>query len=993
MAQRPVLDLNNLSPYEFQELCAAVLFKHYSPVIEPFGTPGADGGVDILHAAPPRSYDELFDHAFSFQDKKEKKSTWVFQCKYTAVLTQAKQANQIKAYWKKEVDTWKKNNYSRDGIEPTHLVLMTNAFLTPAVRKDLKKNIPKKICFEIWDGAKISAFVLGDRVLTLNFIRFTQPSIFPAVASQVLRELLTDESVAQKKSPPVPKGKPRKNNRTSVPKSNKPLKVTRAKINELVQVEAKFTEANNSILMSLKNDLTREDTPKDWVNVKLLANTTGFITVDPHEIEKVFKILKDQSARLVYWQKYLAEKTSKGVEIISFQCQPEYAEYFSDVLNKAFFVTKTALYSHDEIDQAFKKFESRICRLIDARSFTEAEEALKKFIKGREVYLDLKKKTPNVFYPGSRKFGYSTFGWTFLSRWEHIYENIIDYFLQQKTPDNIMDAIIYAPFGLATTALTDKQVPDVIQNELQVSGVIYRALYQKSPDRLPQYFRYIDSVIKSFKALEYSMDSIDDAKWALEVCKVLTRYLANHLIYALKGDEKLSSQTIINFMYSVLSFRLDRIRDVTNYEESYKVSQQTNKEISSIRTEVDFAIATYVWFASGYTTKHFYLDKSLEILKGMPLPDALEIYNKSKEDKSFGWHQWWFNPDTEQVYSRHVDHEVFETLILRLRIGNATPENLSHWDYLQSRSIDDILARVNHENTKIEKLGIPTVNTEEQLEALIRESKKIAKDRFDDRTRSIKELDEIKITFIKNDFKTELAKSAAPEELFISKIDPTLKAPKYWFAGQYSIHDKVWFVKDSGPSHYSVSTFGSGWAEQINRHKLSAVAKTAISKAKKQKYDLTSYETVLTQIKDLSGDKFLVLTSGHIVSWHIESRHVQNEYQINPKGDSKQGRDGKLGNIDRYHCYELKRGDILVIPKSSFVWRTAKACNEPAIELIDPNSPTGIDIKKRNPDMDLEMKVLVEAREVGLVDFTGDWKDCSFYSLKNTPEGKDQLCY
>lgn len=986
MAQRPVLDLNNLSPYEFQELCAAVLFKHFSPVIEPFGTPGADGGVDILQAAPPRSYDELFDHAFSFQDKKERKSTWVFQCKYTAVVTQAKQAQQIKAYWKKEVNTWKANKYSRDGIEPTHLVLMTNAFLTPTVRKALKKDIPKKIHFEIWDGAKISAFLLGDRVLTLNFIRFTQPSIFPAVASQVLRELLSHDNAEQKRTPTSSKGKRGVSNHSSAPNSNEPVKVTRIKIKELVQVEAKFTEANNSILMSLKNDLTREDTPKDWVDVKLKSKATGFVTVDPHEIEKVFKIVKDQSARLGYWQKYLGEKTTKGVEIINFQCQPEYAEYLSDILNKAFFVTKTELYSHDDIDQAFKRFESRICGLIDSRSFTEAEEALRKFIKGREAYLDIKKKTPNVFYPGSRKFGYSTYGWTFLSRWEHIYENIIDYFLQQKTPDNVLDTIIYAPFGLATTALSDKQVPDVIQNELQVSGIIYRALSQKSPDRLPQYFRYLDSVVKRFKALEYSMDTLDDAKWALEVCKVLTRYLANYLIYALKGDEKLSTQTIINFMYSILSFRLDRIRDVTNFEESYQVSQKTNKEIASIRTELDFAVATYAWFASGHSTKHFYLDRSLEILKGMSLPDALEIYNKSKEDKSFGWHQWWFNPDTEQVYSRHVDHEVFETLVLRLRIGNATAENLSHWDSVQSRSIDDILARAKHENTKIQKLGIPTVITEEQLEALIRESQKIAKDRFDDRTRSIKELDEGKITFIKNDFKTELAKSAAPEEIFVNKVDPTLKAPKYWFAGQYSIHDKVWFVKDSGPSHYSVSTFGSGWAEQINRHKLSALAKTAISKAKKQKYDLASYEDILKQIKGLNGDKFLVLTAGHIVSWNIESRHVQHEYQINPNGESKHGRDGKLGDIDRYHCYELKRGDILVIPKSSFVWRTAKSCEEPVIELIDPKSPTGIDIKKRNPEMDLEMKVLVEAREVGLVDFTGDWKDCSFYSLKNASE-------
>lgn len=161
---------------------------------------------------------------------------------------------------------------------------------------------------------------------------------------------------------------------------------------------------------------------------------------------------------------------------------------------------------------------------------------------------------------------------------------------------------------------------------------------------------------------------------------------------------------------------------------------------------------------------------------------------------------------------------------------------------------------------------------------------------------------------------------------------------------------------------------GSGWAENIVTGRAHVLVIKAKEIATQTEYQSSDLRETLEHIRDSYDENYAVLLSPMTIPWNISSELILNEHQVTSGGEPRRaGRSGKLGRVDIFYNRFLKRGEILVVPKMAFSWVIKEKSRAPKITMIEEGSDEAKQLKEKNPDIDLGIKVLVFAREEGVM--------------------------
>jgi len=399
----------------------------------------------------------------------------------------------------------------------------------------------------------------------------------------------------------------------------------------------------------------------------------------------------------------------------------------------------------------------------------------------------------------------------------------------------------------------------------------------------------------------------------------------------------------------------------TSYEK-LKVFDSTNSDTQS---ELTFAIGTFAWFLAR-NGRNDLVGVAVSHLNSLPIKKVVELYQRGQGLRR--WYSWWFVPEGKRVsWSSRVDHDIREALLLRIALGKISAEDVLNLPLLESpSSVTDFINDLKICYEQMTTFGISNGAPLEENEAAITEAKHEIEKRRLDQIRGDTKLSEKKIAATNASFSEFLQKHDPSGVLYQLKVSKDAEFKGSHYVGTYMLYEKEWFLEDKGYVSHSVMGMGSSWAENLVLGRESLLAEKLKQTKKFEKLKLDKLRSVLENIRDNKSSEYVLLINSLSVPWELRHEFFKNAHQLKPATRKfAPGQIARIGEVDVFSGRQLLRGQIALFPKATFTWLTKAKCVQPEVRLIIADSDEGKALRKQKPELDFELKVIIEAREFG----------------------------
>lgn len=967
MAAYQNFNLDNLgSTTRFEQLCSALLAHYFGPNVIPFGALGPDGGIDALLNGLPQSYTAYNGipllHGTNYP---KSKGYWVFQAKYHQVPyknTTAK--NDLEKEWK----LWKG---SKRKPKPDYFIFMTNVVFTPAMHKlffaKIKKSKPFKY-FNYWDGEKIAALIASNNAIRSSFF----PNCEDA-NSEVMKAIKLVGSNLNAKANKKRKKKKTKKIVRPVIKKRKASYVSEVK--DLVEYENAFDKLNSELLERFRTDL--KDVPKSWESLKINAQKSGILTLSDeseHLLLTLSKASKSQSLFVTKWGKKLGEKVSRGESILEVAYDPADKELINKMRTQ-FFTINDDIDNKNSIDQKIKAVAQKaIVALRNSDSF-EVEAKLKELLQLKTQYIETRSVVETEGEISITPFEADDYDWGFVRLWDTAFERICDVLITEEQPDDLYRTIASIPAVLAITGIDKKISPEEIVSDLRVINLLMLKAKEKNARNLSKILEYyLTTVYEHLNNQKWHIKSLAEAKWTFFASQTFADFAAELVKHSIdkRLDIKLDFavellETALGIDYSN-DISIPQDIDWTNFYEGLGGIQKQNR---ILKAEMNFAIGTYAWFLVR-KGKSELLPIAIKYIRLVSIKNVILLYSEKRQLRR--WYQIWFHPEVKNftTWWSKVDHDIREALLFKLALEKFEVSEVLDLQLLENeKAVSDFLSDLKEQYTLLASLSEVTLEPLQNKEQILTAAQKEVENKKLDSIRNNNQISDEKLAVINKSFSDFLGKHDPSGALYQVKLNTNEAAKPKYYVGTYMLLDKQWVIKDEGYSSYSVTTFGSDWAENILRGRESLLVKKLDEKVEFKKIKLSDLSAILTNIKETCGNEFVMMKNSLSIPWYLKREFVTTKDQQNDSsGPFLPGQTGRIGKVNVFSGRHLKRGQIVLFHKDTFTWLTKRVLEAPKIGLISEDSVEANAIRQKNPEIDLKLKVLVDAREHGDVEIT-----------------------
>lgn len=967
-------DLDELNGESFQELCSAIVLDEFTPLAIPYGSPGKDGGLDARHVGELISYSTLFDTPHKINSPGGENITWVFQAKHTKRDRETNRQKAVVNALKDEIFKWLDERWDDSTpYLPTCFILMTNVNLTPKTRNELEELGSIFEYFECWDEGKIAPFIALKESVRRTF--------FPNKDDRIMEHLksLTTLSPIQKEIKAETKV-PAKKMKVATPPPD--IMTFALAVEKLVNYEIYFTQQNNALAELLEFGKEDPESISEWpiAEVKSFSNGLLALSEDKSALEKLVELIRAKNVKLYVWNRFIGEETKKDETILTLKYHENFKKEVEAISKKVFTVIEGENKAHLEVDGFLVNLQSDILKNLEEKKYILVERQLSDFFQARKNYLDKKKNLPTAFYPNTRLLGgRAVFGWDFIKTWEKIYEDILEIVLKGSHPSDVVDNLLYMPFGLCHDVVIFGNPHEQFASSFDLVRRLLFVLREKgTPKEVQSFFERYKRMCEEISDTRFSINNLDDAERTFKNLKSIFHHLLQLLKDCLDGKDYVTTEVIESFLAYITSANFHGIIENWASEGGWEAASNKEKhyhgELSKLRDEFYFAWATYSWHKLRKDSQYDF--KSIApIIDKVSLPSIIDLYEKTKQ-KDSDWFSWWFRPEASgRVTSwwSSIDHDIRELLIAILLTREFDPVQLLGLGFLESASsVTDFIKDMNELSSLMTSAG-QEVDLENCIDK-IKSAEKIIEKKIEDEISRTSEFSSRKLKNIKETFSKKMSENT--HEGILYQIREGLDRNDIKFqAGVYSIFDKVWFIENRGHVSYGADTFGSSWAEAITRGRVQLIV-LYLKEVLSLPGEHISVQDFLDKISNLE-DEFCLLINHRSIPWSISYKYIKHRDTSTGTNESYIGNTRVI-----YESKNLKPGEAYLIPKSFLIWKILKRVDEPSIYLIDPSSKEGQSIRKNNPDMDISLKVLVDARELGSMELDGDSKSIQRYLLK-----------
>jgi hypothetical protein len=954
-------DFDLLTPERFQELCNAILVNHFSQLIEPHGRPGRDGGSDADLTGEPISYREFLGRPLPSQALDGTARLWIFQHKHIREEGDKNRQRAIVAALRKEVSRWRATRRKR----PTHYYLLTNVNLKRSTTTALKKEGKLFARFEVWGEAKLAAFVAGSAPL--------QNAFFPGLGK--VNETLSKLLDGVERLGRVTDNPPREHGRRSRPTRRRSGKATSdiylAAIDKLVEYEVSFLRMNEAFIGQLQWPNTDAKVPADWRRIVIKSPKSGLLTLshDRRALSAVVTEFQQRNAAIVLWERYIGEQTDRGDVVVTVSCHPLRTKKVEAALTRLLKVVPGKNTAHLLADEQLRSIQGKLISDIKQNRIEDAQDGLVTLFDVRRAYSERKRKYPTSFYPNMRTFGrIAVVGWDFNTLWERVFESVADVAFSGQYPKQFYRLLISLPFELCLSALRNRLPIERYQVELSATHTIFRILCEKNDSAL--FAVLLDKLDDLATAVGDQADEVktdDEITWASEVSVASVEYFANLAQFAMKQGAAMSPDQFVSLIQRAgnLTFvRWDSLVVVGRQDER---RSQAEEKTHHIADEYIFALATYAWFLQRRDGT-WQVAAAVALLSQLPIRRIVELYQR-KTDSREGWFGTWFWPEGKRVsWSGRIDHDIRDSLQLAILNLPVEEQELSPLRlFEQEAPYKEFVREVEALDANLRQRGMPPRNDLRQVLEALAGARRRAEEVWKDSIRNIQVFSPKKLTEIRDSFRETLRNGDLDGFLYVvEETGPSETEKPTHFVGVFSIHEKVWFLDDTGYSYYSVGGMGSQWADSILHGREDLLIKAARKIATHITYNPGELEALLGKLKSAEDQGRILLASHRTISWQVRQAYFTGEPDLSRANvPEEKGRHGRLGNLDAHTSHFLRVGELMIVPKAGFAWRTPKRIDEPQLELIDPASATGQRIAEQHPAMDLRLNCVINARELG----------------------------
>ena len=226
-------------------------------------------------------------------------------------------------------------------------------------------------------------------------------------------------------------------------------------------------------------------------------------------------------------------------------------------------------------------------------------------------------------------------------------------------------------------------------------------------------------------------------------------------------------------------------------------------------------------------------------------------------------------------------------------------------------------------------------------------------------------LSEEKLKKIREEFNRELEKISPENFLYAVKEDLQESTnKKKYFVGSYTLVDKEWFLDLSDFIHHSVIGLGENFAQGIVHGREQLFIEELLKDPKNQK-SIKDLQKFLSECKKKYGANHILICARQTIGWELMS-------QFDLHSSQTKSYDALLGEMPIFFSSFMPKGEIIICPKLTGIWHIKEKCQQPHLELIEPDSEQAQKIKEKYPEMDVRLKVLADAREFGWMEIGSD---------------------
>lgn len=958
MSAGPYFNLDDLNGDTFQQLCAAIVLDQFTALATPYGTPGKDGGIDSTHNGELTNYSDLFDTPIKVQSRHPYELFWVFQAKHTRYEREVDRQSSIIKSFKNEIFDWLENRWDQaNPVIPSCFILMTNVKVKVATRKELKKLGLLFEYFDIWDGAKIDAFVSANESIRRTFFSNKDDR-----CDEMLKQLTSMNKVGQLAFNSLQPAH-------SIQSTPDSFDMVMA-IDELINYEILFTTQNNALAEVLEYGNNKWEGILEWPEITFKASKNGIVNLSTQRsaLEELVNLIKLKNVFVYVWSRFIGEVVRKDDSIISFRVHEEYVEQVNKLGESIFNIDDGELEAHKKVDAHLLKLQEDILSSLDSRAYQKAERYLGDFYSARSAYLEKKREHPNTSYPNARRLGDRyVFGWDFLTVWDKIYEDILDIVLKGTHTDQINQRILHMPFGFCSTDILLKNPAEHFRRSFSLVRQLLFVLKNKQKiNYLADYLEDYERLCEEASDTEYRVETLKEANQFIQIITEIYHHILALLKRALDEESFIDISKLESFLLLLTSANFHRISDNSaeselSWSHRYEKQKEYHSKLINLREDFYFAWATYLWWKKRNKTDYDFASVS-EIINKVEVKSLVSLYEKAK-DKDTGWFEWWFRPEPKGrmvVYSSSIDHDIRELLISVLLTRPFEADDISDLQMLESTS--SVKTLIDDVGELYEKMKSSTENLKpiEEVVAEISKAQVASNEKFNSKIEKEKKLSDMKMSEILETFQKRMAQSSLEGSLYEIKEGVNKDEVKRW-AGTYTLMDKVWFLDNTGYTHYASDMYGTMWADAIlnGRVQIITMYLTEVLKTDPEEINFKKFLKFVTGLKK----DYCLIVNPRTLPWRLVNSHI-NYKEFNSLEKTAQ----YLGNVEIiYEVKKLKKGQAILIPKRSINWNVVRKIDKPTVCLISPESKEGKLLVEKNPDLNLGLKVIVDARESGFV--------------------------
>lgn len=163
--------------------------------------------------------------------------------------------------------------------------------------------------------------------------------------------------------------------------------------------------------------------------------------------------------------------------------------------------------------------------------------------------------------------------------------------------------------------------------------------------------------------------------------------------------------------------------------------------------------------------------------------------------------------------------------------------------------------------------------------------------------------------------------------------------------------------------HHSVIGLGENFAQAIVHGREQLFIEGL--KEQKNQESIKDLQRFLSECKKNYGPNHMLICARQTIGWELMS-------QFDLHSSQTKYYDALLGEMPIFFSSFMPKGEIIICPKLIGIWHIKEKCQQPHLELIESDSEQAQKIKEKYPEMDVNLKVLADAREFGWMEVDSD---------------------